>query len=112
MNKLKERILNLDVLRIFAGVAVVAIHVSDAFVNYTAIFGGLSWWIANIINSFARISVPLFIVISGSLLIHRYDQYGLRGFLKKGFQEFLSHFCSGRFFIFGGIISGFMYRLI
>ena len=80
---INQRLYSIDVLRIIAGVAVVAIHVSDPLVNLTTLFGGISWWVANIVNSFARISVPLFIILSGSLLIHRYNTYGLVEFIKK-----------------------------
>ena len=78
-----QRLYSIDILRIVAGISVVAIHVSDPLVSLATLFGGLSWWVANIVNSFSRISVPLFIVLSGSLLIHRYNAYGLMGFIKK-----------------------------
>ncbi|CAN5168589.1 acyltransferase family protein [soil metagenome] len=79
-----NRNIQLDILRIIAGIAVVMIHVSDPFVNLITIFGGLSWWTANIINSFSRVSVPLFVMISGSLLLMDHNKdLPILVFLKK-----------------------------
>jgi surface polysaccharide O-acyltransferase-like enzyme len=74
---------SLDILRILAGLLVVAIHISDPFLYYQPIIGGLSWWIANIVNITGRIAVPLFVMISGALLLPKYNKYSTEQFLKK-----------------------------
>ena len=60
-----------DIIRIIAGVGVILIHVTDPFIVYPPYFGigGTSWWILNFINAFFRASVPLFIMLSGYLIL-------------------------------------------
>lgn len=83
---------NLDLIRILAGILVICIHSSDSFVNYPTIFGGLSWWVANIVNSLARISVPLFIMISGSLLLPIPSNMSSSYFIKRRLNVILLPF--------------------
>lgn len=89
---MSKRILFLDILRICAGIFVVAIHVSDSFINYPFLLGGLTWWIANIINSFSRISVPLFVMISGALLLPINKNISGISFYKKRFTRIIIPF--------------------
>lgn len=65
----KSHIISADITRIVAIIAVVAIHVATPFVDYPPFFAGPSWWIANLIDSVSRIAVPLFIMLSGFLLL-------------------------------------------
>jgi surface polysaccharide O-acyltransferase-like enzyme len=58
----------IDVARIAAIVAVIAIHVVSSLVTSRA--HPQSWWFGNVIESAARWSVPLFVMISGALLLH------------------------------------------
>ncbi|MBI5127693.1 acyltransferase family protein [Candidatus Roizmanbacteria bacterium] len=95
-----NRIISLDILRILAGLAVVSIHVSDSFVGYKNIFGGITWFIANYINSTARISVPLFVMISGYLIISRYRENNLFAFLTKRFFRLILPFVFWTVFFF------------
>jgi len=87
MTKTSENIyrrkIEIDILRIIAGLAVVSIHVTDSFVGYPYIFGGLSWFIADFINSTSRIAVPLFVMISGYLAFQSYEKYGIGKFLRR-----------------------------
>lgn len=58
-----------DFVRVFALVCVVVLHVAAIYVvgwsNYP-----LSWWMTgNIFDSFARVAVPLFVMVSGALLL-------------------------------------------
>lgn len=78
----QTRDLRLDLLRIIAGVAVVVIHTTDPFVNKETLFGGFNWHIANILNSVSRVSVPLFIMISGALLLSK-KEIEIVSFLKR-----------------------------
>ena len=59
-----------DIVRIIGTIAVVAIHVTDALIILPNHFGGFSWWWGNLINSFSRTAVPLFIMLSGYLLLN------------------------------------------
>lgn len=64
-----NRDFHIDLLRVIAIIFVVTIHVTDDLINRINYFGGLSWWYSNILNSFSRIAVPIFIMISGYLIL-------------------------------------------
>ena len=67
INKQNERKSYLDVLRIIAIFAVVMIHVSANYVtNYNTI---VDFTIGNIFDSISRLGVPLFLMISGALIL-------------------------------------------
>lgn len=65
-----KRIVYLDCLRVIATVAVVVLHVSAS--NWSA-FGGRSfeWNVFNFYDSIVRWGVPIFLMISGSLFLHK-----------------------------------------
>lgn len=84
---MKKYIINADVVRIFAGLSVVFIHVSDPFLAYPPYYGvgGFSWLCINIINVIARVSVPLFFMLSGYLLLRPEIYSDFKQFFKKRF---------------------------
>lgn len=55
-------------LRIFATLAVVLIHASTGYLN-SPFIDSFDWKYANSLHSFTRLAVPLFVMISGALLI-------------------------------------------
>lgn len=55
---------NIDHLRIVAAIFVVLIHVSGSYIDTSVEFDN-NFWVANLIQGFTRVSVPLFIIISG-----------------------------------------------
>ena len=65
-----NRILWLDLFKIFATIAMVLLHVV-AKVMLTHDFLGYEWQIANIFNSFSRFCVPAFVMISGCLFLSK-----------------------------------------
>jgi surface polysaccharide O-acyltransferase-like enzyme len=71
----------LDYLRVIAVVGVVAIHVTA---DYYKKFGEISqaeWWLANVFNASSRFAVPLFVMVSGAVLLGK--SYSLSEFYKK-----------------------------
>lgn len=54
-----------DFIRAIAIICVVAIHVFYPVYGRWDFLGGISWWFANLVNTFSRIGVPLFILVSG-----------------------------------------------
>ena len=61
----------IEYLRVLAVIAVVTIHTTG---NIYHKFGDISlhnWWLANILNTCSRFAVPLFVMISGCLLLGR-----------------------------------------
>jgi len=70
-SKTNTRILWIDYLRIYAIILVVLLHVSSNYI-YNVDYS-LAWWVANIFDSFSRPGVPLFLMISGLLLLKNKD---------------------------------------
>ena len=64
-----------DVIRVVAIFGVVAIHTVNSVYQRPDFFGGLSWWLAIIINSLSRICIPLFIMISGYFMLKRDEKF-------------------------------------
>ena len=59
----------LDILRALAAVGVIVIHVSSN--NWFGYIGTFNWIVFTIYEGIARISVPIFFMISGSLLLSK-----------------------------------------
>lgn len=82
MPKTLARDTSLDILRVISIVAVIVIHCIATMVLSSPL-GSRHWIAANIIDSAVRWSVPVFVMISGALLIKR-DAFDRRlYFLKK-----------------------------
>lgn len=85
-----EKLFWIDNVRAIATIGVIFLHVSGPL---TYQFGSAPiswWWIANIINSLVRGSVPLFLMVTGALLLPK--EYDLSTFLKKRFLRVLMPF--------------------
>lgn len=67
--------LTLDVIRVLAILGVVTIHTANTVYERIDFFGGISWWFAIFLNSISRISVPLFILVSGSLILNKDETF-------------------------------------
>ena len=75
-----------DVLRIFACILVVFIHVSSAFV-YQCEFGSADWYFAGFYNHAKMYSVSVFFMISGALFLKKdYDLSLKKLYTKKIFR--------------------------
>lgn len=72
-----------DLLRTVAIILVVIIHVFGEYVNFPRDFLTGNWWIANLIDTFSRSAVPLFIMLSGMLLLHEGKTDTPQNFFKK-----------------------------
>lgn len=57
-----------DQIRVFATLAVVLLHVSANGLTGSEL-GSFSWWLANFIDAASRSSIPLFVMLSGALLL-------------------------------------------
>jgi len=67
----KQKVVYIEYLRIIAVLAVIGIHVSAPFFNKYGKIDNTIWWFANLISSSSRFAVPLFVMISGSVLLGR-----------------------------------------
>lgn len=77
MKKYSNYNFSIDVIRTLAIFGVVAIHTVNSVFERPDFFGGKSWWITIVIDSISRISIPLFIMISGYLLLVKNEKFDL-----------------------------------
>jgi surface polysaccharide O-acyltransferase-like enzyme len=77
-------------LRILATLSVIVIHVSGPLVVKFGEISSFDWNVANFFDSISRYSVPVFFMISGSLLLGQ--DYGFIEFLKKRLGKILPPF--------------------
>lgn len=79
----------ISVLRIIAIFLIILIHSSSGYLNSND-FNSFDWNYANWINSFSRFAVPLFVIISGALLLQRDEDTGT--FYKKRLSKIIPPF--------------------
>ncbi len=56
---------NIDLLRILSCILVIIIHISSLYINKYSVEDGNYFKIANFFDSFSRVAVPIFVIISG-----------------------------------------------
>lgn len=78
-----------DKLRILATIAVITIHVSSNLFYHKPI-GSLSWWIGSTFDTISRFGVPIFLMISGALLLPKKED--IKSFYKKRLHRILIPF--------------------
>jgi len=66
-----KRLFAADFIRAFAIIGVLAIHLTYPIYARPDFAGGMTWWLAQSINAISRISIPLFIMLSGYLLLSK-----------------------------------------
>ena len=69
----KERVYYLDVMRTIACFLVILLHTSAYFLLEN--FGSADFWIGDCINGLTRVAVPLFVMITGALMLNEDYQY-------------------------------------
>lgn len=80
-----NRLFWIDIIRIIAIIAVVAIHVEDSFIFYWNKIPLTDWWASNIYNGFIRFPVPIFLILSGYLLLDKQEDDKI--FFSKRFSK-------------------------
>lgn len=68
-----KRVYYLDVMRTVACFLVILLHTSAYYLLDK--FGSLDFWIGDCVNGLTRVAVPLFVMISGALLLNEDYQY-------------------------------------
>ena len=97
-----KRIFYYDVLRAVAIVLVILSHITKQFA-LTRPIGSLGWSLAVSFQDVAVMGVPIFLMISGALLLNR--DYELTDFFKRRFSRVLIPF------VFWGVLYPFMFML-
>jgi surface polysaccharide O-acyltransferase-like enzyme len=80
-----NRLLWVDITRIIAVIAVVAIHVNSGFVVAWNKISWADWWVSNVYSGSIRFAVPIFVILSGYLLLDK--QECERAFYSKRFYK-------------------------
>jgi len=86
----KEKLFWIDNLRAIAIIGVIFLHVSGPLIYQFGIVPMSWWWTGNIFNSLVRGSVPIFLMVTGALLLPK--EYNLSTFLRKRFLRVLIPF--------------------
>lgn len=79
---MRERKEYIDILRVLAAFGVITVHVSQK--NWYGYIGSFDWRVFTVYTSIARVSVPIFFMISGCLLLNR--KYTIKEIYKKIFK--------------------------
>lgn len=80
----RPRQYGLDLLRILAICGVVAIHVIGVIVSNTQLKGTTQWWVATAIDLGAVWTVPVFVMISGALVLNPLPHHKITLLRRKG----------------------------
>lgn len=92
-----------DLLRVIACLSVIMIHSSAEFVKQN--IGTPDFWVGNVFDSFARVGVPLFVMISGALFLD--EQYAYTP------KKMISHIIKiVLFFLFWSLCYTLLYNLL
>lgn len=102
----------LDYLRAFAIIGVICTHVTVKYYGDSELSGTATWWMANIINAASRFAVPLFVMISGAVLLGKSQP--VAEFYQKRAWRILPPwiFWSVAFLIFNYVFTGDLYTLV
>lgn len=89
---MRERVLFFDTLRCVAAIAVIAIHVLAPYRQQLGLISFDAWASAVTINSVSRWAVPVFILITGALMLTDRRPFDLRYYLKRRLGKVLVPF--------------------
>lgn len=78
-----------ETARVLAAFAVVLLHVSTSVVQDCRPVSPVNWWIGNLVDSAARWCVPVFVMVSGALLLDPSKNEPLLEFFRKRFKRIL-----------------------
>ena len=76
-----------DVMRTAGIIMIIFIHVSSRIIEMYGRIDYLEWWLANIVNSSARWSIPAFVMLSGALLLSPDKHIDNVQFFRKRFKR-------------------------
>ncbi len=98
-----NRIVYIDVLRVIACFSVIMIHSSAQYVVKD--IGSFNFWVSNIFNGLARIGVPLFIMISGALMLDKNYQFSTQKIINHIIRMIV-------FFVFWSVLYCFIFNIV
>lgn len=89
-SKISQTNFGISILRVLATLSVIIIHVSAPLVVDFGKISSFNWNVANFYDSISRYAVPLFFMISGSLLLGR--EFEIKDFLKNRLGKIIPPF--------------------
>ncbi len=100
---LMKRLVYMDWLRVLATIAVVTIHVSAGYVSTLDANNVSRWLSGNLFESLSRASVPIFVMISGALLLKGTKDISIGEFIQKRASKVIIPFVawSVLFYLYG-----------
>ena len=93
----EQRLHYIDALRLLAILMVVVLHTSARALAKSPAFGEV-WWAGNLFDSLSRWSVPVFVMVSGTLLLNAPRAESVTAFLRRRFSKILIPF-----FVWSGV---------
>jgi len=84
---LPDRLLYADVIRAYAIVLVVLLHASAPIFKLYSKIDFSAWWIGNLFNALSMCAVPLFVMLSGMLLLDSKKQESVGVFFSRRFNR-------------------------
>ncbi|MEG2929604.1 MAG: acyltransferase family protein, partial [Oscillospiraceae bacterium] len=91
INISKERIVYLDLLRIFSIFCMILLHVS-ASKWYTTSVNSFEWQVLNIYDILVRFCVPVFVMISGAFFLDANREYTIKKLFSKNILRIIVAF--------------------
>lgn len=85
-----KKFLWIDNLRAVATISVILLHVSSPIPGQYGSLSNYDWWVGNIYDSVVRYCVPIFLMLSGALMLSK--KYDLKDFLIKRFSRIVLPF--------------------
>ncbi|MGE5294456.1 MAG: acyltransferase [Solirubrobacterales bacterium] len=79
----------IEVLRTFSCFAIVMLHVASLHFGYHKV-SSASWWVCNVFDASTRFAVPVFLMISGALLLDPQRTETLSAFYRKRMSRLLA----------------------
>ncbi|MGF1699805.1 acyltransferase [Photobacterium makurazakiensis] len=101
---MRDKVVFFDVLRCVAAVAVVVIHVLGPYRELFGEISSSSWITATTFNSFSRWAVPIFIMITGALMLTDKRPFELKYYIQRRLGKVLLPFIVWS--IFYAVLSG------
>lgn len=89
----------IDYLRAIGIIAVITIHVTMHFYSMKGEIGHIGWWLSNLLNSAAKFAVPLFVMISGAVLLGK--EINMNEFYRKRAVRLIPAIIFWNFFYLG-----------
>jgi surface polysaccharide O-acyltransferase-like enzyme len=90
--KVKSYSISADIIRILAVFLVIFSHTTDVFVLWEGLKGSSAWNAVYFLNTLSRVAVPVFIILSGYLILQKDKTKNYKEFLQRRFSRILIPF--------------------